>query len=180
MMSTLQATYFPFVDTARYPVDSIIGDLRVVAPGEGSGDKDYDYLSTSDPYSHVKPIPVRAIVPPLEKIKRTFRLIQMWEGRVELVDPEQGVFTAIISDKTNPELPDEEVTLSIEEIPKNDLALLQEGAVFYWSIGYADEPGRPRERASRIRFRRLPKWTDRELNKARERGKKLANIFSSD
>ena len=87
--------------------------------------------------------------------------------------------SSVISDKTNTAFPDEQITLSVEEVSRNDLQLLKEGAVFYWSIGYADYPGRPRTRESRIRFRRLPKWTRRELKKAREIGAELAEIFSS-
>ncbi len=65
-------------------------------------------------------------------------------------------FVAIVSDRTNPALADEQVTLELEEVTSDDIPLLKPGAVFYWSIGYADYPGRPRVRESRVRFRRIP------------------------
>jgi len=124
-------------------------------------------------------VPKFAVLPSSKELKGDFKLLQMWEGLVQAIDQDHHEFTAIVKDKTNPTMPDEEFTMSIEEIPPTDLALLASGAVFYWSIGYADYPGRPRTRESRIRFRRLPKWHQSELNKAKERGKQLADFFTS-
>ena len=118
--------------------------------------KQMDSLPTeADPNVSLR-IPRHAIATPAITIKGDFRLLQIWEGRVLSIGTVRNEFIAHISDKTNKELPDEQVTLSIDEISRNDLVLLKEGAVFYWSIGYADYPGRPRTRESRIRFRRLP------------------------
>lgn len=122
--------------------------------------------------------PERAILPSVKPLKGNFKLLQMWEGRVVSIDDGNHEFTAVVTDKTNPAMPDEKLTMSIEEVPPTDLSLLSPGAVFYWSIGYADHPGRPRARESRIRFRRLPKWQQSELSKAVDRGKKLAEFFA--
>lgn len=124
--------------------------------------------------------PTKALPPLMERLKGVFRLLQQWEGRVVNINEQKKQFTAIISDRTNKEYPDEEVDLSIDEIPPHDVNLLKKGAVFYWSIGFADYPGRPRERVSRIRFRRLAAWTDSELIRAREKGVSLARLFSAD
>ncbi len=159
--------------------EPIIGDLKNTYSPEGSEDK-FDNPLTEYHQNVSRQLPKHAIVSPPKNTKGSFRLLQMWEGRVLDVNAEKQEFSAIISDKTNPELADEQVTLSIEEISSNDLSLLNEGAVFYWSIGYADYPGRPRTRESRIRLRRLPKWSQQELNKARETGASLAKFFSSD
>lgn len=166
-------------NTFNTSVEPIIGDLKNTYLPEGSEDK-FDNPPTEYQQNASKQIPKHAIVSPLKNIKGDFRLLQMWEGRILDVNGDKQEFSAIISDKTNTELADEQVTLSIEEIPPNDLPLLNEGAVFYWSIGYADYPGRPRTRESRIRFRRLPKWSRRELNKARKTGASLAEFFSVD
>jgi hypothetical protein len=69
---------------------------------------------------------------------------------------------------------DEEVTLSTDELSDFDLDLLEPGAVLYWTIGYIQRVRGARERVSRIRLRRLPAWSRRELNEARERATELA------
>lgn len=124
-------------------------------------------------------VPERAVLPSLKPLKGNFKLLQMWEGKVVSVDERNHEFTAIVTDKTSKSTPDEMLTMSIEEVPPTDLALLSAGAIFYWSIGYADYPGRPRSRESRIRFRRLPKWQQFEIDKAKHRGKKLAEFFAA-
>ncbi len=178
-MGNLQ-TAVPYSVESTFPASAepIFKKLTKKSLSEWSGCQ-VDSLPTEDIPGTTLQIPKHAIATPLKRIKGDFRLLQMWEGRVISIDIDNNEFTAVISDKTNPDLPDEQVTLSIEDVPKNDLQLLNKGAVFYWSIGYADYPGRPRTRESRIRFRRLPKWTHRELVKAREKGAELAKIFSS-
>lgn len=121
--------------------------------------------------------PRRAVMRSVSPSRGYFRLLQLWEGRV--IEVRGKEFTAIISDRTNPDFPDEEVTLDLEEVPIDDLLLIKPGAVFYWSIGYADHPGRPRVRESRIRFRRLPKWTQAELDLAKEKAEKLSTFLTT-
>ncbi len=178
-MGNLQ-TAVPYGEESTFPApaEPIFGKLKRKNLSEWSGCQ-LDSLPTEDNPGTSLQVPKHAIATPLKRIKGNFRLLQMWEGRVLSIDTEKNEFSAVISDKTNTVFPDEQLTLSVEEVSRNDLQLLQEGAVFYWSIGYADYPGRPRTRESRIRFRRLPKWTHRELKKAREKGAELAEIFSS-
>ncbi|SDT89615.1 hypothetical protein [Desulfobacula phenolica] len=114
----------------------------------------------------------------LKPLKGRYQLLQLWEGRVTEVSDD--TFYAIISDKTNPELSDELVSMDIEEITPSDLSLLTPGAVFYWSISYADFPGRGRKKESKIRFRRLPLWTHKEIKKAINTGAELAAFFKKD
>ncbi|MFA7386634.1 MAG: hypothetical protein WCZ87_03120, partial [Thiohalobacteraceae bacterium] len=131
----------------------------------------------TSPTSPVKQprVPDQILLPRIEESKFAFRLLQRWDGEVQLVN--NGSMTAIIRDQTNPENPHEQVEISLDEIPADDHALIMPGAVFYWSIGYAEGPGKPRERVSRIRFRRLPAWTRAELNAAQERIKGLLNAL---
>jgi hypothetical protein len=106
---------------------------------------------------------------------RVFQLLQIWEGKVTQVGDKD--FTAILSDRSNPDNPEEEVVIDRQEVPKDDQPLLRPGAIFYWSIGYEDEPGRPRRRVSQIRFRRLLGWTKRELDEAKRKAAQLADLF---
>jgi len=121
-------------------------------------------------------LPKLAVAPPyLSPLKGKFKLLQLWEGRV--VDIRNQEFDAIITDKTNTDFPDELVTIDKNEIAPDDLPLLRLGTVFYWSVGYLDYPGRGRVRESKMRFRRLKGWTQKEVEQARRVGKEFAKFF---
>lgn len=107
---------------------------------------------------------------------RSFHLLQQWEGRVEQRDSD--TFVAVITDKSNVGNPDEEVELFLAEIEREELSFVRPGALFYWSVGYEDGPGIPRQRVSRIRFRRLPGITTRDILRAENNAKKLADLFA--
>jgi hypothetical protein len=96
------------------------------------------------------------------KANEYFKTLQQWEGYVLGVS--QDVFRARLIDVGGGQ-PDETAEVLIDEIEEEDRALIKTGAVFYWTIGYLDRPS-GRIRASVIRFRRLPTWTDRELHEA--------------
>lgn len=104
-----------------------------------------------------------------------FRMLQQWEGKVVTVS--RDTFVAIISDRTNPENPEEEVEIELSEISQNDIGLIRPGSFFYWAVGYEDAPGIPRQRVSRIRFRRLPGWTAQEIKRAKQKASQLAELF---
>lgn len=114
----------------------------------------------------------------LSPLKGKFKLLQLWEGRV--TDIRDDEFDAIISDKTNPDFFDELVTIDSVELSPDDAPLLKEGAVFYWSIGYLDYPGRGRVRESKLRFRRLKGWTEKEIQQAKRIGRQFAQFFEQD
>ena len=107
--------------------------------------------------------------------ERKFHLLQIWEGIVEKVTEEE--FIASLQDKTNPSNPEEGVEISLGEVSDEDLNLVRPGAVFYWSIGYEDSIGFPRQRVSRIRFRRLSGWTPQEIMMSEEKAKEFARLF---
>jgi len=123
-------------------------------------------------------VPPKILPPYLKPLEGNFQLLQLWEGRVTEINKQ--TFWAIVSDKTNPSLPDELVELDIEEISPGDISLLNLGSVFYWSIRYADYPGRGRAKESKIRFRRIPGWTIKEIEQAKNVGEKLASYFKRD
>lgn len=106
---------------------------------------------------------------------RSFQLLQQWEGIVKEVT--DNSFVAVISDKTTPSNSDEEVELDLREVPPGDLRLLRSGSLFYWSVGYEDGLGVPRQRVSRIRFQRLPGLTSRDIARAKETAEEYAALF---
>lgn len=119
----------------------------------------------------IQPKRTKAYSPSLQFLK-----IQEWEGQVKSIDV--NTFTAILTDKTTAHNNDEEVEIDVNEVMKDDHSLLRAGAVFYWSIGYEEGAGIPRQRVSRIRFRRLPGLTQRELREAETRAAEFAQLFA--
>jgi len=59
-----------------------------------------------------------------------------------------------------------EAEFDLEELSETDRKLVVEGAPMVWTIGYGYE-GSTRKRESLIYLRRLPAWSDKELEKGR-------------
>jgi hypothetical protein len=93
-----------------------------------------------------------------------FDVLQKWEGIVLGINRE--VFSARLIDATG-NRPDQEAEIYVEEVSPRDRKRLTIGAVFYWYVGYRDDLTGDRERASRIRFRRLPPLTQAEVARAK-------------
>ena len=100
-----------------------------------------------------------------------FRSINKWEGIVSEIFEEEGSFSAILTDLNN-DGPKEEVTLSFEEVSEEDMALLKPGAIFYWNIGYEKTHGQVKK-ASIIRFKRLPEWTEKDWDQIMDKANEL-------
>lgn len=105
-----------------------------------------------------------------------FQAMQKWEGHVTQVGAD--TFTARIV-RIVGEGPDQEAEIYKEEVASDDHALIEPGAVFYWSIGYLDRPS-GRLRASIIRFRRLPVWSKHELENAEAKADNLKGLLNVD
>ncbi|MCL2725125.1 MAG: hypothetical protein FWD69_11875 [Polyangiaceae bacterium] len=128
--------------------------------------------SVAEPRKSVVRIPV-----PSEQPYR-FELRQQWEGVVTHVDKDDNdELTVVLRDLTHPEQPDSEAVVSMDEVSPDDLVLVQPGAVLYWSIGYETTTTGERKRVSRIRFRRLPAWTRRDINRINARVAELDELF---
>ena len=100
--------------------------------------------------------------------------LQKWEGVV--VSISENSFCARLHDLTAAN-PEEEAEFSIEDVAEDDRALVQPGAIFYWSIGYYTSRTGQKLRSSIIKFRRLPAWSAKEIkiieHKARELGRAI-------
>jgi hypothetical protein len=118
------------------------------------------------------------LVDPPPTLKGRFKMLQQWEGYV--VEVNDNEFSAIITDKTNLENEDQYAIINSEDISPDDLFLLEPGAVFYWSIGFYDYPGRGRSRESRIRFRRLIGPSKADISRSEKTGKFFADFFRSN
>ncbi len=63
------------------------------------------------------------------------------------------------------------------EISEDDQELIRPGAIFNWHIGYEMERGTVK-RSSIIRFRRMPKWTESDKEKAESFEKELKHFLN--
>ena len=102
---------------------------------------------------------------------------QRFSGIVIEVDFDSEQFTARISDLSDPKKPDELVTLAFEEIQDTDARQLAKGDSFLWYIGYVQGRRVSRESFSKIRFRRLPAWSQREVQTASSVAEELLHFF---
>ncbi len=114
-------------------------------------------------------------VPRLAPPRTRSEILQQWEGEVRTVDADE--FTAVIRDLGSAHAPEEEVTLAREEVSDGDLQLVQPGAIFYWAVGYRISPGGQKTRTSELLFRRLPAWSRRQLERARERAREFERVL---
>lgn len=140
------------------------------------GQSGTDPLSIENPV--IKPRSPREIDAVISIDSKIEMIKQIWNGTV--IDVNDQELTARLEDLTTPENPDEIVVLSTEEIERRDWSLIQAGAMFLWHIGYRCGPKYPRERFSKISFRRLPKWTKGEIQDAEKLAKEYADFFLAD
>ena len=174
-MTTAIAKYEPAASDnylPEYPIPDRLNEPTI--SGSMSDDDDLG-LTASD--KKTPDIPIQ-LIPSLDPLKGSFKMLQQWEGRV--VETRGSEFTAIITDKTNPDVEDQLVTVDTEDITPNEFSSIEPGAVFYWSIGFFDFPGRGRSRESRIRFRRLMGPSKADIARSEKIGKKLAEFFKSN
>ena len=113
--------------------------------------------------------------PALPKVHEYLLALQKWEGYVTEIGTD--TFWARLSMVVG-EGSDQDAEIYIEEVDREDRALIQPGAVFYWTIGYLDRPS-GRQRSSVLRFRRLPVWTRQDLVRARSKAQQIKQIFNA-
>ena len=108
-----------------------------------------------------------------------FKTLEQWVCRVVSVSADERTFCAV-GQSLDPAKTEELGDFTFAEVSDDDRSLIAEGAVFYWSIGYRVEQWGQRSTESAIRFRRLPVWTERELQSARRRAMEQVNWFLND
>ena len=114
------------------------------------------------------------IIPPFPQSQEYFNVKQKWEGYV--LEVGQDTFRARLVPIVGEDA-DLEAEIFLTDVEDSDQVLVEPGAVFYWSIGYAIKPSGNRYQASFIRFRRLPPLTKEKLEVARAKAKQLMNFF---
>jgi hypothetical protein len=154
----------------RFPVAEDTND-EVLAATLELGHSVGSERAWNEPKANIKDLLLK---PYGRRLNGDFELLQLWEGYV--ISVESGVMRCRLVDKTDDLNPDEEVVISVNEIDPSDHHLIKPGAVFYWSIRYADH-GRGKSKESLFRFRRLPVIKKSLVEKAREQAKQLEELF---
>jgi hypothetical protein len=103
-----------------------------------------------------------------------FYAIQRWEGYVITVGEE--TFVARLVDLAGG-LPEEEAEFYLDDVSDGDLELVRPGNVFYWSLGYRISATRQRSKVSLLRFRRLPRWSSRDVERVKVESERLLQAF---
>lgn len=101
---------------------------------------------------------------------------QNWIGHVLSVNGDS--FFAKLEDKNNPTTY-ETATFEIDEVSNGDLKLLKVGALFYWSVGYANQSGQVLKQ-SLLRFKRAVNITDDEFEEIAGKVDELYNDLNWD
>jgi len=110
----------------------------------------------------------------------SLRARQRWEGVVTEVN--ENTFTAILTDLSDPQNPDEEAIFGWDELadlPEEDLLLVKPGASFYWVVGSQKSPAGNVSNVSYYQFRRSPKWSSNALKRADAEADRFAELFAT-
>ena len=88
--------------------------------------------------------------------EKRIKLLQQWECIVSRVTDD--CVECELHDLTDESLPVEQAEVYLDEFNHFDRALLQEGAVFYWSFCRETSVTGHVRRYSELRVRRMPEW----------------------
>jgi hypothetical protein len=108
----------------------------------------------------------------------TLQIRQLWEGTV--MEVRGQAFVAVLSDKTQPNSPDERVEFERFELRDEDRELVAPGAVFYWMIGTERTASGQVRNISTIELSRLPLWTRSSLKAACEKTARTKQWFQAN
>ncbi len=106
--------------------------------------------------------------------KSYFGLTQHWIGIVESIDKDH--FIAKLEDKTN-DGTYEIASFETSEVSPSDRELLSNGAIFYWSVGFASDNGQI-EKRSLLRFKRSVGFTEEDINEIAEKSEHFNNSIN--
>jgi hypothetical protein len=100
------------------------------------------------------------VAPPQLRLQERYLVRHQWEGTVleRLADG----FRARLCDLSGT-TPDEYADFPLVSVSDDDVPLILPGGIFHWFVGYRIEASGQHTTWSQIRFRRLPRWSKREL-----------------
>ncbi len=142
-----------------------------------------EQASIDSRYRDLPDVP-RVVVPPRHAPPSTRYIpLQEWEGVVTGVDGDD--FEATLADRTDPTNPSEQAEFSRDDLAwDEDMQLVTPGAIFDMSVGYEIRmigycPGQ-RQKVCRLRFRRIPGWSKRDIEKIERKAAEFESAFGND
>lgn len=106
------------------------------------------------------PLPAKAIE---TSVGADASVIQLWEGRVLSVDPQNEVMGVLLSAKIG-QVPDHTGEIDLQWVSDQDRDLVQPGAVFYLTLFKQVRRGSV-QNAQELRFRRRPAWSRSQVQR---------------
>lgn len=107
--------------------------------------------------------------------ERAFHTFGLWEGRVESIAADS--FFAHLVEISGTDRYEDNAEFPLMDIEAEDLELFKIGARFLFMVGYSIDKYGTHTRGSRIRFERIPAWSDDEIIDAYEETKALDSFF---
>lgn len=121
--------------------------------------------------------PARNRVPRITIPNRTLKLNQQWECVISAVRDE--VVECEMHDLLDPRQPVEVAEIYIAKFEEFDRPLLEEGAVFYWSIGVHWQDSGQIRKYSRLRLRRMPQLSASQLSDITTKANEIFSLFEA-
>ena len=112
-----------------------------------------------------------------EKLKSK-SIIHLWEGRVLSVDTKYNYMNVLLVSETD-NMEDHKATISLEWVADQDLDLVIPGGVFYL-IMYKEKYRGTIKNSQELLFKRLPKWSQSQINQVLDKSKILFSKFNLD
>jgi len=113
---------------------------------------------------------------PYKKLKGRFEIIQQWEGHIEELDDKLKVFRTRLIDLTSGGT-DEYTEFPYDEVDQDDYDLMKEGAIFYYTIGKVQLSSGQIKKDSFLKFKRLPRITQADLDSFKKQADNLYSRF---
>ena len=114
-----------------------------------------------------------------KQVGEYFRPIKNWEGVVESVA--ENTFVASMREVDNADdRGDEQFEIDHDDVDPGDRELVVPGGIFYFTVGYTIQRGGTRIKGTQIVFRRMPRWSKRDIQRANARADRLLEILTKD
>jgi len=100
-------------------------------------------------------------------VRLSFEPLQEWEGYVIAITKD-GFVGRLLDTTRGDRMENEEADFPFDDVSISDRELVKPGAVFRWSLGYEKTSSGNRKKASSVVFRRLPIFTQLEIQRGLE------------
>jgi hypothetical protein len=98
--------------------------------------------------------------------RERFEVLKNWEGVVTAVERKSFFAMARLVD-SELDRAEDELEIDFDNVLSSERSLVQEGAVFYLTVGKRyPEGGRP-EKVTKLIFRRMPRWSTGDIERAK-------------